>query len=53
FGEQAAIVHALEDLEPGDVLLILVDAVETSLALVRRLLTAKGGTQEVARPSSR
>jgi cyanophycin synthetase len=53
FGEQAAIVHALEGLEPGDVLLILVDAVETSLALVRRLLTAKGGMQEEARPSSR
>ena len=35
FGEQAAIAHALDDLEPGDVLLILVDAVETSLALVR------------------
>lgn len=38
FGEERAIVHALDSLRPGDLLLLLVDAVDTSLALVRRLL---------------
>ena len=38
FGEETAIVHALDTLQPGDLLLILVDAVDASLALVRRLL---------------
>ena len=53
FGEEAAIAHALDGLESGDLLLILIDAVDTSLALVRRLLPAKDGTREGARPPAR
>jgi hypothetical protein len=37
-GEQAAITYALNGVEDGDVLLVLVDAVDTSLALVQRLV---------------
>jgi cyanophycin synthetase len=43
FGEQAAITQALGGLEPGDLQLILVDAVETSLALVQNLLSGRDG----------
>jgi cyanophycin synthetase len=37
-GEQAAITYALNGVEDGNVLLVLVDAVDTSLALVQRLV---------------
>ena len=37
-GEEAAIAQALDDLRPGDVLLILLDAVETSLPFIRERL---------------
>jgi cyanophycin synthetase len=50
FGEAAAITHALGGLEPGDVLLILVDAVDTSLALVRQLLPTKNGARKTLGP---
>src|SRR5262249_9398462 len=45
FGEEAAIAHALNTLRPGDVLLVLLDAVETSLALVRRLLASRAANR--------
>lgn len=55
FGEQAAITHALNGLAAGDLLLILIDAVDSSLALVRRLLAervgANGGAPVSAEPS--
>jgi cyanophycin synthetase len=38
FGERAAITRAVDELVPGEVLLVLIDAVESSLDLVRRLL---------------
>ncbi len=45
-GEAAAIATAVEELQEGDVLLILIDAVETSLPLVRRLLAEKSAVHE-------
>jgi cyanophycin synthetase len=38
FGERAAITRAVDELVPGEVLLVLIDAVESSLDLVQRLL---------------
>ncbi len=40
-GEEAAIASALDALQPGDVLLILLDAVETSLPFIRDRLARK------------
>jgi cyanophycin synthetase len=43
-GEQTAISHALNGLEDGDILLVLVDAVDSSLALVERLVAERNQT---------
>jgi cyanophycin synthetase len=50
FGEQAAITRAVHDLTPGEVLLVLIDAVESSLSLVRRLLRERNGPRGSGRP---
>jgi cyanophycin synthetase len=50
FGEQAAITRAVDDLTPGEVLLVLIDAVESSLSLVRRLLRERNGPRGSGRP---
>jgi UDP-N-acetylmuramyl tripeptide synthase len=52
FTEEAAIARALDGLEPGDLLLILIDAVDTSFALVRRLLSSKNEARREAQPSA-
>ena len=52
FTEEAAIARALDGLEPGDLLLILIDAVDTSFALVRRLLSSKNEARGEAQPSA-
>jgi len=53
-GEEAAIARALDDLQPGDVLLILLDAVETSLPFVRERLGRKAAARKeiLAGPST-
>jgi cyanophycin synthetase len=40
-GEEAAIAHAIGELEPGDFLLVLLDAVETSLPFIQSQLARK------------
>ena len=42
-GERAAIDHALDSLQPGELLVIGVEAIEESLAYVRNRLPASGG----------
>ena len=46
FGERAAITHAIDDLRGGDVLLVIVDAVDTSLTLIEQLLARRGESNQ-------
>ena len=41
FGEVAAVTHAMNEIEPGDILLLIIDAVESSLALIQKLVDEK------------
>ena len=37
-GEVAAVTHAMNEIEPGDVLLLIIDSVDSSLALIQKLV---------------
>ena len=41
YGEVAAVTYALNEIKPGDVLLLIIDAVESSLALIQKLVEEK------------
>ncbi len=45
YGEVAAVTHAMNEIEPGDVLLLIIDAVESSLALIQNLVDERIAAQ--------